>query len=81
MILREMVVSSLLHDACMQIRSNLEPMISTVSFIDFNFQLHVDFGFNVCFPHNSSVLHRNSMDTSWFSLTMHESPFTEEKSI
>jgi hypothetical protein len=23
--------------------------------IDFNFQLHVDFGFNVCFPHNFSA--------------------------
>jgi hypothetical protein len=59
----------------------LEPMISTVSLIDFNFQLHEDFGCNVCFPHNFSVLHRNSMETSWFSLTMHENPFTEERSM
>ena len=36
---------------------------------------------NVCFPHNFSVLHHSSMETSWFSLTKHESPFTEEKSM
>jgi hypothetical protein len=33
----------------------------------------------VCFPHTLSVLHHNSMETGWFSLTMHDSPLTEEK--
>jgi hypothetical protein len=57
-------VSTLLHAACMQI---------SLSSIGFNFQLRVDFGFNVCFPHDVLVLHHYAMVTSWFSLTMHES--------
>ncbi len=66
---------------CMLPACRLEPMISTLSSIGFNFQLPVDFRFNVCFHHAFSVLHHNSMETIWFSLTMHESPFTEEKSM
>jgi hypothetical protein len=53
MILLEIVASTLLYAACMQIK-----------FHGFNFQLPVDFGFNVCFPHNVSVLNHNSMETS-----------------
>ena len=41
----------------------------------------VDFGLNVLFPHIFSVLHRNSIETSWFSLVIHEKPLTEEKSM
>ncbi len=56
----------------------LELMISSLSSIEFNFQLPVDFRFNVLFPHNISVLYQNSMEISWFSLTMHASPFTKD---
>ena len=66
---------------CMLPTCRLEPMVSCLSLIDFNFQLPIDFGSNACFPHNFLVLHHNSMETSWFSLTMHESPFTQEKSM
>jgi hypothetical protein len=59
----------------------LKLMISSLTSIYFKFHLPVDFGFNVIFPHNFSVLHHNSMEISWFSFTMHESPFTEEKSM
>ncbi len=42
-----------------------------------------DFGLNVLqvFPHIFSVLHRNSVETCWFSLVMHEGPLTEEISM
>ena len=38
-------------------------------------------GFNHLFPHIFSVLHHNSIETSWFSLVIHESPLTEEKTM
>jgi hypothetical protein len=67
MILLEIVVSTLLNaDAC-----RLEPIISRLSS---NVQRPLDSGFNVCFPHNVLVLHHYGMETSWFSLMMHESP-------
>ena len=47
----------------------------------FDFCIPVDFGLNVLFPQIFSVLHRNSIETSWFSLVIHESPLTEEKSM
>ena len=56
-------------------------MINSVSLIGFNFQLSIDFGFDVLFPHNFSVLHQNHIETSWFSLKIHEIPFAEEKSM
>ena len=59
----------------------LQIMIYFLSSLDFDFHIPVDFGLNVLFPHISSVLHWNSMETSWFSLVIHESPLTEEKSM
>ena len=61
----------------------LELMLSSLSSIDFNFQLPVDFEFNVFLSFSFPVLHHNSMETSWFSLMMLEtqSPFLEEKSM
>jgi hypothetical protein len=77
MILLEIVVSTLLHVACMQI----ETRDNSLSSIDFDFQLPLDFGFDVLFPRNFSVLHRIHVDKNWLALTMHESPFMEVKSI
>ena len=57
----------------------LQIMMYNSSSLDFDFHISVDFGLNVLFPHIFSVLHRNSIETSWFSLVMHKSPFTEEK--
>ncbi len=65
---------------CMLSARRLELMISSLSWIDFNFQSSA-LGFNTRFPRNFSVLHHNSMETSWLSLTKHESLFTEEKSM
>ena len=47
----------------------------------FDFCIPIDFGLNVLFSHIFSVLHRNSIETSWFSLVIHEKPLTEEKSM
>jgi hypothetical protein len=59
----------------------LKLMMNSLSSIDFNFQLPIDFGFNVLFPQNISVQHHIHVHTSWFALTMHESPFTSKKSM
>jgi hypothetical protein len=59
----------------------LEFMIYHLSSLDFDFHVSVEFGFNVLFPHIFSVLHCNSIETSWFSLLIHESLSTEEKSM
>ena len=59
----------------------LKNMICHSSSLDFDFHIPVDFGLNVLFPHNFSVLPCNSIETSWFSLVIHESPLTEEKSM
>ena len=56
-------------------------MIYNVSSLGFEFHIPIDFGLNVLFPHIFSVLHRNSVETCWFSLVMHESPLTEEISM
>ena len=61
--------------------ARLQFMIYHVSSLGFDFHIPVDFGLNVLFPHNFSVLPRNSIETSWFSLVIHESPLTEEKSM
>ena len=47
----------------------------------FDFCIPIDFGLNVLFSHIFSVLHHNSIETSWFSLVIHESPLTEEKTM
>ena len=47
----------------------------------FDFCIPIDFGLNDLFSHIFSVLHRNSMETSWFSLVIHESPLTEENTM
>ena len=59
----------------------LKNMICHSSSLDFDFHIPVDFGLNVLFPHNFSVLPCNSIETSWFSLVIHESPLTEEKTM
>ncbi len=58
----------------------LQFMIYLLSSLGFDFHIPVDFGFNVLFPHIFAVLHRNSVETSWFSLVIHEIPLTEEPS-
>ena len=55
------------------------PLILTL--LGIYFHIPVDFVLNVRFPHIFSVLHCNSIETSWFSLVIHESPLTEEKSM
>ena len=66
---------------CMLSACRLEFMIYHLSSLDFDFHMSVDFGFNVLFPHIFSVLHCTSIETSWFSLLIHESLLTEEKSM
>ena len=56
-------------------------MIYHMSSLAFDFHIPIDFGLNVLFPHIFSGLHRNSVETCWFSLVMHESPLTEEISM
>ncbi len=56
-------------------------MKTQLSSLDFDFHVSVDFCFNVSFPHISSVLHPSSIETSRFSLSMHENQLTEEKSM
>ena len=62
----------------------LQFIISHLSLLVLEFhQIHLprDFGFSVLFPHIISILHCNSKETSWFSLMIHESQLTEEKSV
>jgi len=59
----------------------LQSLIYHLSSLGIDFHIPVDFGLNVLFPHIFSVLHRNSIETSWFSLVIHEKPLTEEKSM
>ena len=59
----------------------LQNMICHLSSLGSDFHIPVDFGSNVLFPHIFSVLHCNSIETSWFSLVIHGSPLTEEKSM
>jgi hypothetical protein len=56
-------------------------MIYHSSSLGFDFHIPIDFEFNVLFPLIFSVLHCNSIETSWFLLMMHDSPLTEEKSM
>jgi hypothetical protein len=65
---------------CIQSVCRLQNIICHSSSLDFDFQIPVDIGLNVLFPHILSVLHHNSIETSWFSLVIHWSPLTEEKS-
>ena len=66
---------------CMLSACRLQFMIYHLSSLGFDFHVPIDFGFNVLFPHIFSVLHCNSVETSWFSLVIHGSPLTEEKSM
>ena len=59
----------------------LQILIYHLYSLGIDFLIPVDFGLNVLFPHIFSVLHHNSIETSWFSLVIHESPLTEEKSM
>ncbi len=59
----------------------LQILIYHLSSLGIDFVIPVDFGLNVLFPHIFSVLHHNSIETGWFSLVIHESPLTEEKSM
>ena len=59
----------------------LQIMLCCLSSLGINFHTPVDFGSNVLFPHIFSVLHHISTETSGFSLLIHESPLTEEKSM
>ncbi len=77
MILLEENVSTLLHAVLILITVH----DYHVSSLAFDFHIPIDFGLNVLFPHIFSVLHRNSVETCWFSLVMHESPLTEEISM
>jgi hypothetical protein len=80
MILLEENVSTLLHAVLILIKVHDFQRV-VVSSLVFDFHIPVDFGLNVLFPHIFSVLHRNSVETCWFSLVMYESPLTEEISM
>ncbi len=54
-------------------------MTTDLSSLHSNFHVLVVFCFNVSFPHIFSVLHPNSIETSRFSLSIHENQLTEEK--
>jgi hypothetical protein len=70
MILLEENVSTLLHAVLILITVHDLPLILTW----FRFSHPRRFWLNVLFPHIFSVLHRNSVETCWFSLVMHETP-------
>jgi hypothetical protein len=57
---------------CMLPTRRLELMINSSSLICFIFHLIVLFGFNFLFPHILSVVQHNSIEKSWFPLTIHE---------
>ena len=77
MILLEENVSTLLHAVLILIRVHDLPRVLTW----FRFSHPRRFWVNLLFPRIFSVLHRNSVETCWFSLVMHESPLTEEVSM
>ncbi len=56
-------------------------MKTHLSSLGIDFHVSVDFRFNVSFPHIFLALHPNSIETSWFSLSIHKDQLTEEKSM
>ncbi len=70
-------VSTLLYTVCIQITGHALLLILAW----FRFYIPVDFGSNTLFPHIVSVVHHISIEPSWFSLVIHDSPLTEKKSM